>query len=136
MDEQPKLTPDVKAQLQVMMELPEFEDIIRAQLPKLLQAMFDLAEGVQIHEVKQDPNTKEWTGRIYSRPPERLAAQFLIENVIGKVPTRVELTGKDGEGLTVVPWAPKLGMIEGQLVDAKDGEVEMLEAARDEQANS
>ena len=130
-----KLTPDAKQQLKAMMELPEFEDVIRAQLPSLLQAMFDLAEGVQIHEVKQDPDTKEWVGRVYQRAPDRLAAQFLIENVIGKVPTRVEMTGKDGESLTVIPWAPKLGMIEGQLVEAKEGEVKMLEDARDEQAN-
>jgi len=129
------LTPDAKAQLKVMMELPEFEDVIRAQLPTLLKAMFDLAEGVQVQEIKQDPNTKEWVGRIYARAPDRLAAQFLIENVIGKVPTRVEMTGKDGEALTVMPWAPKLEMIEAEFVEPKEGEVEMLEAARDEQKN-
>lgn len=135
MAEQLRLTPAAKNQLKVMMELPEFEEIIRAQLPSLLQALFDLAEGVQIQEIKQDPDTKAWTERTYTRPPDRLAAQFLIENVIGKVPTRVELTGKDGEGLTVMPWAPKLKMIEAELVEAKEGEVAMLEAARDEQAN-
>ena len=135
MAEQLKLTPDNKNQLQAMMELPEFEEVIRAQLPTLLRAMFDLAEGVQVHEIKQDPNTKQWTGRIYQRPPDRLAAQFLIENVIGKVPTRVELTGKDGDSLTVVAWAPKLKMIEAELVEAKDGEVQMLEDAKNEQAN-
>ena len=127
------LTKDAKAQLQQMMELPEFEDQIRAQLPALLQAMFDLAEGVQIQELKQDPDSGQWVGRIYARAPDRLAAQFLIENVIGKVPTRVEMTGKDGESLVVMPWAPRLEMIEAELVEAREGEVDMLEAARDEQ---
>ena len=97
--------------------------------------MFDLAEGVQIQELKQDPDTREWVGRVYQRPPDRLAAQFLIENVIGKVPTRVEMTGKDGESLTVMPWAPRLQMIEAEMVEAKDGEVKMLEDAKNEQAN-
>ena len=129
------LTSDAKQQLQQMMELPEFEDQIRANLPALLQAMFDLAEGVQMQDIKRDPESGEWTGRIYVRAPDRLAAQFLIENVIGKVPTRVELSGKDGESLVVRPWAPKLDMIEAKLVDPKEGEVEMLEAARDEQTN-
>ena len=127
------LTKDAKAQLQQMMELPEFEDQIRANLPALLQAMFDLAEGIQMQDIKRDPDSGEWTGRIYSRAPDRLAAQFLIENVIGKVPTRIEMTGKDGESLVVHPWAPKREMIEAGLVEAKEGEVEMLEAARDEQ---
>ena len=129
------LDADTKAQLQKMMELPEFEDVIRASLPGLLKAMFDLAEGVQVQDIKRDPDSGEWTGRIYARAPDRLAAQFLIEQVIGKVPTRIEMTGKDGESLVVHPWAPKREMIEAGLVEAKEGEVAMLEKARDEQTN-
>ena len=72
------LTSDAKQQLQQMMELPEFEDQIRANLPALLQAMFDLAEGVQMQDIKRDPESGEWTGRIYVRAPDRLAAQFPI----------------------------------------------------------
>ena len=125
-----------KAQLEVMMDIPEFEEAIKANLPGLLQAMFDLAEGVQIKEMKRDPDSQEWHERTYIKPPDRLAAQFLIENVIGKVPTRVEMTGKDGESLTVMPWAPRLKMIEAEVVEARDGEVAMLEAAKDEQENS
>ena len=97
------LSADAKAQLQVMMDIPEFEETIKGRLPGLLQAMFDLAEGVQIQEIKQDPISKEWVNRTYTRAPDRLAAQFLIENVIGKTPTRIEMTGKDGESLTVMP---------------------------------
>ena len=129
------LSADAKAQLQVMMDIPEFEETIKGRLPGLLQSMFDLAEGVQIQEVKQDPRSNEWVERVYTRAPDRLAAQFLIENVIGKVPTRVEMTGKDGETLNVMPWAPRLQMIEAGMVEAKDGEVDMLEAAKHEQEN-
>ena len=127
------LSKDAKAQLQVMMDIPEFEEAIKGRLPGLLEAMFDLAEGVRIQELKQDPKSKMWVERVYTKAPDRLAAQFLIENVIGKVPTRVEMSGKDGESLTVMPWAPRLQMIEAEMVEPKDGEVEMLEAARDEQ---
>lgn len=120
-----------KEALKEIMDIPEFEDAIKTRLPGLLQAMFDLAEGVVHHEVKRDPDNGDWVSRCYSRDPERLAAQFLIENVIGKVPTRVEMTGKDGEAMKIVPWMPKLDAIEAEFIEPKEDEVRMLEEARD-----
>ena len=127
------LDQNAKAEFLKAMDIPEFEDAIKAHLPKLLTAMFDLAEGVTVLEIKKDLLSEEYAERIYQKPPDRLAAQFLIENVIGKVPTRVEMTGKDGATLNVMAWAPRLKMIEAEMVDPREDEVRMLEAAKEEQ---
>lgn len=114
------------------MELPEFEDAISGVLPGLLQAMIDLATGVRVQEMKKNPDTGEWSENTYYKEPDRLAAQFLIENVIGKVPTRVELTGKDGEAMKVIPWMPKKEAIEGGILETiDDEEMRMLNEAAD-----
>lgn len=111
-----------KDAIKKMMELPEFEEAIKGQLPSLLQALIDLATGVKVQEMKKNAETGEWAENIYYEKPDRLAAQFLIENVIGKVPTRVELTGKDGEPMKVIPWMPKLIAIEENIIDVLDEE--------------
>lgn len=87
-----------------LMGIPDVDVTIRAHLPLLIQRMFDLAEGVVMQEVRIEG--EETTTRIYQLAPDRLALQFLIENVIGKTPQRVELTGKDGGPVEVIPWAP------------------------------
>ncbi len=129
------LSPGDKDELKAMMQLPEFEEAIRSRLPSLVAAMFDLATGVQMIERKRDPDNKEeWGERVYWKAPDRQAAQFLIENVIGKVPTRVEMTGKDGEPMKIIPWMPKLEAIEEGIVETLDeDEVKMLTEAKDAQ---
>ena len=126
------LSKDQKQQLQAMMDIPEFEDSIKAQLPSLLQAIMDIAQGHLAHEQRRDPDTGEWADNCYAVPPDRLACQFLIENVIGKVPTRVEMTGKDGEAMKIIPWMPKLDAIGEGVVETIDKEeVRMLTEAKD-----
>ncbi len=121
-----------KEQLRAMMDIPEFEESIKTRLPGLLEAMIDIAEGHFAHQQRRDPDTGEWADNCYSVPPDRLALQFLIENVIGKVPTRVEMTGKDGEAMKIIPWMPKLDAIgEGVVETIDDDEVRMLEEAKD-----
>ncbi len=126
------LSPDQKQELKAMMEIPEFEEAIKSRLPNLLQAIMDIAQGHLAHEQRRDPDTHEWADNCYDVRPDRLACQFLIENVIGKVPTRVEMTGKDGEAMKIIPWMPKLDAIEEGVVDTiDDEEVRMLTEAKD-----
>ena len=91
--------------LAALMDIPEVDTEVRRRLPVLLQRMFDLAEGVIMHEQRVD-GEGEVSVRCYQLGPDRLALQFLIENVIGKTPQRLELTGKGGGPVEVVPWAP------------------------------
>lgn len=121
------------ADLKAAMEIPEVEEAIKARLPVLIQRMFDLAEGVIMVETRTDNETGELVQRIYQVAPDRQALQFLIENVIGKTPQRVEMTGKGGGPMEVIPWAPLTQMeaagllpeggqvIEGVFSEVKDG---------------
>jgi hypothetical protein len=87
-----------------LMDIPEVDKEVRKRLPALLQRMFDIAEGVFIQEERYGEDGP--MVRVYQMAPDRLALQFLIENVIGKTPQRLELTGKGGGPMEVVPWAP------------------------------
>ncbi len=127
------LSPDQKTPLKEMMEIPEFEEAIKSRLPNLLQAIMDIAQGHLAHQVRRDPDSGEWSDNCHDVPPDRLACQFLIENVIGKVPTRVEMTGKDGEAMKIIPWMPKLDAIgEGVVETIDEEEVRMLKEAKDD----
>lgn len=106
--------------LRAAMEIPEVEEAIKARLPVLIQHMFDLAEGVVWVEQRVDDDGNI-VPRIYQAQPDRQALQFLIENVIGKTPQRVEMTGKDGGPMEVIPWAPVSGLeAAGLLTDGQD----------------
>lgn len=114
-----KKTPAKKAgSLDDLMNIPEVEEAIRLRLPILIARMFDLAEGVIMVSTSEDKETGEYVQRIYQTSPDRQALQFLIENVIGKTPQRVELTGKDGERLNITPWAPLDSMEAAGLLPA------------------
>lgn len=123
------LTPDDIRTLKDMMAVPDVEQAIRAELPNLITAMLDLAKGVYAHEERRVGD--EWVDRCYREKPDRLALTFLIENVIGKVPNRIEMTGDKGGPLKVVPWMPKLDAIEDDVLDAtSEEEVAMLKEAQ------
>lgn len=110
-----------------MMDIPDVEETIKAELPILLQRMFDLAEGVVLAEPIWNEATQSYERRIYEQKPDRQALQFLIENVIGKVATRVEMTGKDGEKLSIVPWMPLAIAVErGHVEDLIEGTAKEL----------
>jgi hypothetical protein len=95
---------DTEALAAALMDIPEVDKEVRKRLPALLQRMFDIAEGVFIQEERYGEDGP--MVRVYRMAPDRLALQFLIENVIGKTPQRLELTGKGGGPMEVVPWAP------------------------------
>jgi hypothetical protein len=52
---------------------------------KLLSALIDLAEGVQVEEIDREGNA-----RVYQKPPDRQAAQWLLEKVHGKPTVKTE----------------------------------------------
>lgn len=111
------------------MKIPDAEARIFARLDDLLTAMLDLALGHFVQVPKFNKDTGEMETRIYEREPDYKAVAFLIENVIGKVPQRVEMTGKDGGPVKVIPWmsmdeAVKIGLMpsltEGGIADGSD----------------
>lgn len=107
--------------LRGLMEIPEVEQAIKARLPILIQRMFDLAEGVVWVEQRVGEDGKI-EPRIYQNGPDRQALQFLIENVIGKTPQRIEMTGKQGGPMEIIPWMPLTQMEqlpEGPIIDAE-----------------
>lgn len=95
---------DTEALAAALMDIPEVDKEVRKRLPELLQCMFDIARGVFIEERRMTEDGE--VARVYQMGPDRLALQFLIENVIGKTPQRLELTGKGGGPMEVIPWAP------------------------------
>jgi hypothetical protein len=95
-----------KRALNELMNIPDVETEIRKVLPILLDRMLSLALGVHCLDVKVNKETGQPEQKVFRLPPDRQALQFLIENVIGKVPQRLEMTGKDGGPVEIIPWMP------------------------------
>lgn len=99
-----------------LMKIPDAEARILLRLDDLLTAMLDLALGHFVYIPRFNKETGEVETRVYEREPDAKAAMFLIENVIGKTPQRIEMTGKDGGPVKVIPWmsmdeAVKIGLL-------------------------
>lgn len=69
------------------------EKRIADRLPWLIDQQFELAEGVLAEEGKDGEE------KVYKRPPDRQAVEYLLNRIMGKPTERQELTGKDGEPL-------------------------------------
>lgn len=108
-------TPADRAALRKVMRAPEVTAFVTERMETLLARMWDLAMGVVVVEEKVDRDTGDVVPRIYRMPPDRQALQWLMENGIGKVPTRVELTGEDGGPVQITPWMPVAAAIEAGL---------------------
>ena len=76
-------------------QITEIEDRIADRLPVLVQNMERLADGVWISEL--DPETGN--ERVYRKPPDRQANEYLINRIVGKPTEHHELSGADGEPL-------------------------------------
>jgi hypothetical protein len=77
------------------------EKRIADKLPELIGNMFELAAGVTISE--PDDNASDGSGkRIYTRPPDRQANEYLINRILGKPTERQEVSGEDGGPLKIV----------------------------------
>ena len=99
--------PPNKVAARKAMRSPEVEAFVQERMPELLSRMWDLAMGVMVLEEKLDEATGDVVPRVYRLAPDRQALAFLIENGIGRVPNRVEMTGKDGGALKIIPWMPE-----------------------------
>ena len=122
----PETTALATKPIRTLMKIPEIEEQILNRMPALLQAMLDRALGHHVVVNKFNKELGEVETRIYLEPPDVKAAMFLMENVIGKVPQRHEITGEGGGPVKIVPWmsydeATRLGLrdviVEG---DAKE----------------
>ncbi|MGV3723808.1 MAG: hypothetical protein ACO1SX_23160 [Actinomycetota bacterium] len=69
------------------------EKRIADRLPRLVDAIFDLAEGVQVEDVDADGET-----RTYRRPPDFKAASYLLDRIMGKPTAEAEAVGDQGGG--------------------------------------
>jgi hypothetical protein len=76
-------------------QIASAERIIADRLPSLLVNMMTLADGVTVQEVTLDGL------RVYTRPPDRQANEYLINRILGKPTECREITGEDGEPLGV-----------------------------------
>lgn len=80
------------------------EKRIADRLPELIDWQFELAAGVWVEET-----TKDGERKVYKRPPDREAGQYLINRIMGKPIERQEIGGVDG------------GLIEVAFVDYRAG---------------
>jgi hypothetical protein len=82
--------------------LDRTESQIVKHLPQYIAKLEELACGVLVEKI--DGRSGEAT--VYKAPPDRQALEFLIEHGIGKVPTKLEVTGEEGGGIAIIPWLP------------------------------
>ena len=68
------------------------EDAIRARLPELIGAHFDVAMG---HKVRISDKL------IYDKSPDGNQLRYLTDQIIGKAAEKLEVTGKDGGAIEV-----------------------------------
>lgn len=64
---------------------------IRDRLPSLIDNLFALADGVTVQE-----ETSQGGTRVYTRPPDRQANEYLINRIMGKPIDRKEVSGPEG----------------------------------------
>ena len=72
------------------------EKQISDRLPSLIENMFALADGVTVQETDSEGGV-----RVYTRPPDRQANEYLINRVMGKPTERQEVSGPEGEDIRV-----------------------------------
>lgn len=64
---------------------------IAEKLPWLVDKLLELAEGVEVQRID-----RQGQARIYSQPPDRQAAEYLMDRVMGKSVARTE-QGEPGD---------------------------------------
>ena len=122
----------------------------RRRLQSNLRKLFELAAGVYAvapvlrgqkprQLILRDPETGDedvlgFGLVVYKTPPNLTALQYLVDRGMGKVPTRLEVTGEDGGAISIIPWRPALeeadvaGYIEAEYSDASEEEASEAEA--------
>jgi hypothetical protein len=66
------------------------------RLPQLIDNLFSLADGVTVQE-----ETPQGGPRVYTRPPDRQANEYLINRIMGKPTERKEVSGPEGGPIQV-----------------------------------
>lgn len=87
-------------------QVVEAENRIADRLPALIDNMFALADGVTVQEATYDGTT-----RVFTRPPDRQANEYLINRILGKPTERREIAGPNGEAM-----GPSLDQIMSRLL--------------------
>jgi hypothetical protein len=75
--------------------IAQAKERIAGKLPDLLDALFELAEGVTVQEVKDGQTV------VYTRPPDFKAASYLVDRVMGKPVQAVEASGPGGDPIPI-----------------------------------
>lgn len=86
------------------------------RLPKLIENMIVLADGVLVEEV----NIATGKPQVYQRPPDRQANEYLINRILGKPTERQEIGGIDGGPIEIVPIDYRSGLDALRPDDAGD----------------
>lgn len=73
------------------------EKRIADRLPDLIDKQFELAEGVTVQEADGHGGQ-----RVYSRPPDRQAVEYLLNRIMGKPVERQEHSGPNQEPIPIV----------------------------------
>lgn len=111
-----------------MLKIPDVEKKINDRMEDLVDAMLDLALGHYKMISKFNPETGDVEQKVYVIEPDYKALAFLIENVMGKVPQRVEMTGDGGGPIKVIPWMTMAEAI-------RTGMMPQLQAGEDEETS-
>ena|SRR3990167_896684 len=62
----------------------ELSSTVRENLKAIILGLIEVAKGVQIQEIKYDKNGDEIEGPVYRKAPSETAAQYLINQLIGR----------------------------------------------------
>ncbi len=79
-------------------KVDKFAGQIADHLPQIIAAQLQLALGVTVQEVDED------TGgvMIYAKPPDHKAGAYLIDRILGKPTSSLEVSDPDGGPLKVI----------------------------------
>lgn len=72
------------------------EKRIADRLPLLVDKLFELSEGVLVEGTRLDGSSY-----VYRTPPDRQAATYLVDRIMGKPAQSVDIGNKDGQPLEV-----------------------------------
>lgn len=115
-----------------LLKQPDVLKKIEARSDDLLSALIDLALGHYVTIAKFNRLTGQVETRVYAQPPDYKALAFLMENVIGKVPNRLEITGEDGGPVKIVPYMSMPEAIRVGIIESAQREQKQLGAGEDE----
>lgn len=76
--------------------IAEVHDRIAERLPRLIENLFTLADGVTVQEPDEQGGV-----RVYTRPPDRQANVDLMNRIMGKPTERQEIVGDEDAPLTI-----------------------------------